>query len=452
MSTILHFDDVLPAFAALTLEKWGAEALLNNFFLRDADGRITLIVLDGRSTDQRVELAGEAVKRLGNYVDGEFSVATPDELFDDRLKSFDNARPARMNHPLFIGSVWLVDRRLIGADWLLPPSEAHSKPARIVFASIKGGVGRSTALCVLAAHLSSRGKRVLTLDMDLEAPGLGNMLLPGDTLPEFGLLDYLVEQHVDSITDEFYADLVGSSWLGGGKGRVDVIPAVGRRTLSNPQNALAKIARAYLPNVSEDGFTTTSFTDHIQTLLDHVALPSLYDIILIDARAGLHETSAAAIIGLGAEVLLFGLDQAQTLAGYELLFSHLGTLQVQNNNDWRDRLTLIQAKAPLDDQSRLDFADKMQQLMTSYLWPRSDEVETDVDLTALQGQFETEWEDQPLTQVDADAPRPIIIPESPLFQRFDPVADRSSLEARVYDSIFGEFLTTVDEILDVESN
>jgi hypothetical protein len=43
----------------------------------------------------------------------------------------------------------------------------------------------------------------------LEAPGLGNLLLPDGTLPEFGLLDYLVELEAGNTLDEqFYADLI----------------------------------------------------------------------------------------------------------------------------------------------------------------------------------------------------------------------------------------------------
>jgi hypothetical protein len=317
-----------------------------------------------------------------------------------------------------------------------------------VFASIKGGVGRSTALCVLASFLAFRGKRVLTVDMDLEAPGLGNMLLPGDTLPNFGLLDYLVEQHIGKLDDEFFADMTGASWLGAGRGRVDVIPALGRRSLENPANVLAKIARAYLPGASSDSNEVSSFTDHVSALLDRVALPSKYDVVLIDARAGLHETSAAAVIGLGAEVLLFGVDQAQTLAGYELLFSHLATLPVRDGNDWKDRLTLIQAKASDDHKINSEYAEKIGGLMKKYLWPVSNDEDVEKNLSELEGEFETEWDDESNVSLSIETPLPIIIPESPLFHRFDPVRDGSTLEVGVYKNTFGSFLNTVSEILD----
>jgi hypothetical protein len=300
--------------------------------------------------------------------------------------------------------------------------------------------------------LAGRGKRVLTLDMDLEAPGLGNMLLPGETLPEFGLLDYLVEQHLGPVGDDFFADLIAPSWLGGGKGRVDVIPALGRRSLQNPENALAKIARAYLVGGAQDGGNSTGFTDHIQHLLTRVAVPSSYDVVLIDSRAGLHETSAAAVIGLGAEVFLFGIDQTQTLAGYRLLFAHLATLPRQPNDDWRERLNLVQAKAAFDPQSHIGYAETMQSLMKQYLWPASQLQREPTDLAGLQGEFETEWEDMAPLMDDSGPMSPIVILDNPRFQSFDPIRDRSTLEERVYSDTFGEFLNKINEILNNDRN
>ena len=42
----------------------------------------------------------------------------------------------------------------------------------ITFYSYKGGVGRTMALANIAVLLSKRGKKVLVVDWDLEAPGL----------------------------------------------------------------------------------------------------------------------------------------------------------------------------------------------------------------------------------------------------------------------------------------
>jgi len=363
-----------------------------------------------------------------------------------------------LDDDVFKGQVNLVDRRIVGADWLRDPAPSARPPIRFVFASIKGGVGRSTALCVLAAHLASQGRRVLAIDMDLEAPGLGNMLLPGDTLPEFGLLDYLVEQSLGSLDDQFYADMIGPSWLGGGRGRVDVLPAIGQRSLRNPSNVLAKIARAYLGGNESSGELDLSgeqpsFMDHMRALLDRLADPLRYDVILVDSRAGLHETTAAAVVGLGAEVLFFGLDQPQTFAGYELLFAHLATLSVDSNDDWRDRLRFIHAKAPESPAQREKFCQDMGALLQKYLWPATQPLGKHIDIAPLKDTFQVEWDEETQAEIDSldieDKPVPILaILDDDRFHSFDPLTDRDALVERVYSATFGDLLTAVTGMVD----
>jgi len=454
VSTPIRFDDSLPAFAKLVESAWGTPALSKNLFLRDASGRLTLITLESdRSTEERAKLASLAASELGAYVDGDgFSVATPDELFDESLKNLNQGVTLSLDHKIFHGSVRLVDRRMVGADWLRMPEPTAPAPARFVFASLKGGVGRSTALCVLAAHLAVRGRRVLAIDMDLEAPGLGNLLLPDDILPEYGLLDYLVEAECGNpLDDEFFADLIGPSWLGGGRGRVDVIPAIGKRSLSNPANVLSKLARAYLASVASDG-TTLSFSDHMRTLVDRFADPLHYDAILIDARAGLHETTAAAVIGLGAEVLFFGLDQPQTFTGYELLFAHLATLTPLPGDDWRSCLHVIQAKAPADQQMRAGFSERMNELLVKNLWPSPLQDSVSIAPADLKGTFEVEWTDENSTVVesliDTEGPPPVVaILDDEQFRSFDPLANRDILAGQFYSVAFGSFLEMAEIVV-----
>jgi CobQ/CobB/MinD/ParA nucleotide binding domain len=54
----------------------------------------------------------------------------------------------------------------------------------ITFYSYKGGVGRSMALANVAALLAQRGRRVLAIDFDLEAPGLHRYFLDGERSPQ----------------------------------------------------------------------------------------------------------------------------------------------------------------------------------------------------------------------------------------------------------------------------
>ncbi|HET6553495.1 MAG TPA: hypothetical protein VFG49_08160 [Dyella sp.] len=270
------------------------------------------------------------------------------------------------------------------------------------------------------------------------------MLLPGRTLPEFGLLDYLVESGVGSWRKDNNADLVGPSWLGAGRGRVDVIPAVGRRSLDAPGNVLAKIARAYVSAGSG-----RTFTDQINDLLEEVAPESKYDVVLIDARAGLHETTAAALLGIGAEVFLFGSDQSQTYAGFTLLFSHLGTLPVPAD-EWVDRLRVIQSKTPPSNER--DFSSTIQGLFSRFLTRRSS-VNFEPNLSDFRSEFNVDWDEQindELLLMDAGVDEPVIVSigEDEAFRKFDPDGDRSILSAKLYGAAFGDFLEMASQLVD----
>jgi len=55
--------------------------------------------------------------------------------------------------------IWLLDRQIIGQDWLRSPLPRETENPRVTFFGIKGGVGRSTALAIWAWQLARQGKR-----------------------------------------------------------------------------------------------------------------------------------------------------------------------------------------------------------------------------------------------------------------------------------------------------
>ncbi len=61
------------------------------------------------------------------------------------------------------------------------------------FYSFKGGVGRTMALVNSAVELANRGRRVLAVDFDLEAPGLDSFGILRPEKPTLGLVDFVRE-------------------------------------------------------------------------------------------------------------------------------------------------------------------------------------------------------------------------------------------------------------------
>ncbi|MGE0110488.1 KGGVGR-motif variant AAA ATPase [Aquabacterium sp.] len=456
MKLATTFDESLGKFVGLVAEKIGDSGLSKCLFLRDPVGTLTCVMppslLDAQN---RKALAEEAEVSLDPYVEKDgFAVATAAELFDESLDCESVGIRVRAPYNGVQFTVRLLDRRVMGGAWL-QRSENVSTSKRLIFASLKGGVGRSTALCVLAAELASQGYRVLAVDMDVEAPGIGSMLLDEGTMPRFGLLDYLVESGLQELGDEFYESLTGPSWLAAGQGVVSVIPAIGKESIAHPQNILSKIARAYL---SGGGSAALGVTEKMKMLLDRIDQRNEFDVVLIDARAGLHETTGSALLGLGGRVVLFGTDQKQTLDGFDILFANLAMVDCEG---WRDRLVVVHAKAFANVELQKAFASKVQESFVNIFIPVDESpqpVEQSLQLKALDGVFEIEWEEsddmvrERTDSLISERYRSIDVAsilESEGYRDFDPLNRPDTLMGRLYWSVYGDFLEKVKALIEL---
>jgi hypothetical protein len=440
---VVRFDDSLPQLAAIVARLFDGALLSDAAFVRDVGGRLS-VALPRQIEPLKLDAAETEIRTvLGGYARPDWVIRDSESLGAQRL-----LREASELPPIAVGEfkIRLLDRRIVGSDWLKPPTASAAGIPRVTVTSLKGGVGRSTALCVLAAYLSRKGRRVLAIDFDLEAPGIGTMLLRERELPPYGTLDFLVENSVSGIDELFMADLVGNSTLGSEGARVAVVPAIGRRTIEYPSGALAKIARAYLENPKDDGPPTT-LSDHFREMLERFEETGAYDIILIDARAGLHETAASAILSVGGDVLLFGIDQPQTFLGYKLLFSHLARFPIDNEDDWRDRLRFVHGKAP---ESPKALSDASERFLALYEIIAPPPVETQTDTTPLTADdFELEWSNESEGALPAEFTPPAVLHifDDNRYRDFDPMQDESLLDLPTYTSSFASILEYADALL-----
>jgi MinD-like ATPase involved in chromosome partitioning or flagellar assembly len=432
---IIRYDNALPLFVEIVSNCLGDTGLRRNAFLRDADGILTLVVRDKVKAELRSRLEAEVRERLGNYA-AAAPLATPVELMDPKLADRSLDQWEIVNNRF----VRLIERRLVGQDWvrgIQPP--IPRVPPVVVFASQKGGVGRSTALAVAATEFAYRGKSILAIDLDLEAPGLGGMLLPAHDLPTFGALDYYVENGRGSIDDAFYNDMISISPLARGTGRVLVVPAAGQRCREFPQNVIGKISRAYLEDVAQENGEpkTLTFLDQTRDMIGRLCDRESYDAVFVDARAGLNETTAATIQGLGADVLFFGVDTPQTWEGYRFFLAHLARFkprEVLDGEDWRYRLKMVHAKAAADPKSWADFRDNSFELFSEHLYDELDETESLKDVA-----FSFDIDDR-------EAPHyawPILI--DPTYYQFDPVGRHEQLTDAIYMRTFGFLIRGLGE-------
>ncbi|MEK7704494.1 MAG: hypothetical protein AAB426_06000 [Myxococcota bacterium] len=337
---MVRFDDALGiAIAAIRRQLARRETSIT--MVRDVGGQITAVLPDDAlGADEWAQLGAELDKKLEAYSPGHRRVLLrASDLIDatDVVASPDRVRLAEYE------GVWLVDRLLTNQDWLRHPAIVVPRIPLATAFSLKGGVGRSTALAVLAWHLARQGRRVVAVDLDLEAPGLGSVLL--NELPDYGLIDWLVDGRVSAPDVGALTDYLAPSPVSDDtSGHVQVMPAFGGKT----REYVTKVGRVFLPGLSPEG-EEEGLAQRLSTLVrlfsEQLEPP---DVVLLDARAGLHDIGAAAVTQLGAEVFLFARDEPQSWESYRLLLEHLarskGVVYGMPDDDLRWRLKMVAAQ------------------------------------------------------------------------------------------------------------
>ncbi len=330
------FDETLPALAAIFQAEADLGLIDRTLINRDLNGRVRLIIDSKWETDEKGKSVLERVaqklhERLGPH-------SFPPEqaiLFEPDFHDFDLTFPLE-GYP----RAEVVDRLATEGDWSSISPETEGVP-RIVFYSIKGGVGRSTALAVVAWALAEQGRRVLVLDLDLESPGLSASLLPEDRRPAYGVTDWLVEDLVDN-QDAVFPDMVATSELSR-NGEILVVAAHGRE----PGEYLAKLGRVWMPKLLREG-RRESWSKRLSRLLEALERRWSPQVVLIDSRAGIDETASAALTDIGAStILLFAVEGSQTWSGYRILFQHWR--RTGKARDIRERLQMVGAMVPETD-------------------------------------------------------------------------------------------------------
>ncbi|WP_295436467.1 ArsA-related P-loop ATPase [uncultured Thiodictyon sp.] len=331
------FDRVLPEISIIFRKhaenvKRMAPMIVN----RDLNGRVRLIVAETWQEDAAALTALDAITReMHDRLDPHAFAPDRAVLFEEKIDAMIAGAP---HFPLDgVKDVSVIDRLATEGNWSSIVPETKGIP-RTVFFSIKGGVGRSTALAASAWALAERGKRVLVLDLDLESPGLSSSLLPDERRPTFGIVDWLVEDLVEN-GDAVFDEMAATSTLSH-DGEIYVVPAHG----ADPGEYVAKLGRAWMPKVANDG-RRESWSQRLQRLLDALQARWTPDVVLIDSRAGIDEVASACVTDLGANlILLCAIDGDQTWSGYRILFRHWRTTGVVR--DIRERLQLVGAMIP----------------------------------------------------------------------------------------------------------
>ncbi|MEU2356913.1 ParA family protein [Streptomyces misionensis] len=324
----VRFDQARPIAeaAARDAAASGADVLL----VRDILGRFSLLVDDRVNAIDTGEAEGwreRLTTALGRYAAARPVLFASDLFQPDSLFASPRVRPLIGYSPgPGQGRVQLLENTVVGEDWAkvsTPVAESGGvRTARTAVYGVKGGVGRSTATFILAKHLADLGHCVLVADLDLESPGSGPLLVAEDQLPQYGIVDQLVES---ALGNDEGLDLVAQAThvQVNGNGELWVAPARGRGVPGTEYAYVEKLNRVYADVPSHD---VSDFADRLEAAVsaceEAVARASRRpDVVIIDSRAGIHDIAAVALSRLCDLALLFGSDNRQTWEGYSDLFT-----------------------------------------------------------------------------------------------------------------------------------
>ena len=243
----------------------------------------------------------------------------------------------------------MLDRHLSKTGWFDAPTEPpwtlsqKDAPPIALFYSFKGGAGRSTALAATALHLAAAGERVVVLDADLDAPGVGTLLAGYDgAVASCGITDYLLEQRILGNpagigTDDYHHRYAADGVRGAGE--IVVCPA-GRFD----RRYMEKLARIDYGE-SQDG-APHPFVVLLQRFREDLS-PGW---ILIDARAGLGDVSGFLTGGLCHFHVLLGTLADASWRGLELILERLGGDRVRQDKP-QVECVLVASMVPRSDEA-----------------------------------------------------------------------------------------------------
>lgn len=285
--------------------------------------RIAIITssFEGHSYQDRRKLALDGIERLTNVEVAWLDLLTPDE------QEWAGALPspgATENAPLWPESLARARTTSPGTHYPSDLEEDLERPFVATFYSLRGGVGRSTALSYTGRLLAEKGYSVICVDMDLEAPGLAALFgVEAQVSEDQGVVPLLVSIDTGgepNITDHLV--------------RIDLDIELYLLPAGNPTPDYARRLSLIDPEAwySEE-------RNPLRILIEQLGstLPFRPDVLLLDARTGINPMSGPLLFDLADLAIVVFFPHPQAKAGTEALVR--GLLRSNTRRPLDPRLT-----------------------------------------------------------------------------------------------------------------
>ena len=318
------FREVLPEVARVLAQQTWLNSTHTVTVIRDLRGLVRVLVetTTPKATADRDRLESDLRNGIGDWLPpaahepillvgpgSENALKALLELVKGERRPWEGHRPGTFQ--LFLLERHAGKRGWVGdlphaPPWSLDEVDQRTQPPIVTFFSQKGGVGRSTALVATALSLCRKGHSVFLVDLDLEAPGLGKMLLHQE--PPNGLIDWLVNPEAVPDLGALVTTLDEPEWTES-RGKLQLLPA-------------GQLDPGYLQMLARVDFQASQRQDGLQSRLHDLfiglrAIEPRTSIFLVDARAGLHELGGVMLAALSHLVVFVGTTNEQSWFGLQ---------------------------------------------------------------------------------------------------------------------------------------
>lgn len=294
---MIHYDKILRIAVQIIEELWEEEKEAIAYIIQNVYGKLQVYIeaddeqLILRLNRQLEESVGEWLGACASLHDNGFIKA--------EITSYIETHSAARDR------IWIIEKYLTNVYWNegAVKNKVFDLQSKLVcFYSYKGGVGRTTTMVMSAIEMAKRGKKIVMIDFDLEAPGVAS-IFPSESISQYGLLDYLIESSVykeELQIDEYMYPVSEYCRVNQAGGEIYVIPAYGKVVDSD-----AELYRKCLMRFNLDMPVYMGKSTPIDGLLKKIDAFIKPDYIFIDTRSGLHQIGGITLSRYSDMAVLF---------------------------------------------------------------------------------------------------------------------------------------------------
>ncbi len=292
------------------------------------------------------------------------------------------------------------------------PNKNKKRAKRVAFYSYKGGVGRTTALAIVARLLAKEGFKVAVIDLDLEAPGLNSLLLTSFKTSQFGVVDYLYHApwSRDSIDERrFVSQYIVREEVkrrNEEPGQLIIMSAGGTRVEHennyvkisllfdklNTKNTKVVLDPHYLQKLSYIDFDIYARQSNsvFEQLLEDVEAYTQADIILLDARTGFSDVSGSLLNEISDVISIHIQDNLQNREGVKFICDHIDAQKLKDKTIWS------YTKVPKDYSREMD---DLKSFIASCIKSKGDKLDDECSINFHELKYNTDLEDVDANQL-----------------------------------------------------